>query len=71
MNVRKDPLETDAREYAWWGASCPLAIVADSLRGRPEKREALVFLFKVWIQHRDRCTATRPGAGRPSGQLPS
>jgi len=47
-------------EYAWWGSRCPLEVLADTLRARPEKRAGLILLAGVWLKHRDRCTATRP-----------
>ena len=55
-----NPTQTSA-EYQWWGQSCPLEVLAGTLRGRPEQRAALIHLASVWLQHRDRCcTATRP-----------
>jgi len=47
-------------EHAWWGQRCPIMVLRDTLRARPEKRAALTFLAAVWLRHRDRCTATRP-----------
>ncbi len=58
-NSTKDPLETDARESVWWGQSCPLLVLADTLRARqPEKRAALIHLAGVFVRHRPSCTAT-------------
>lgn len=54
-----NPTQTSAPEYPWWGERCPLAVLGDSLRGRPEHSAALIHLAAVWLQHRDRCTATR------------
>ena len=50
--------QTSAAEYTWWGSRCPLEVLGDTLRGRPEKKRALIFLAAVWLHHRDRCRAS-------------
>jgi len=53
------PRAGQCAEYPWWGSGCPLEVLADTLRGRPDKRAQLVFLAGVYVRHRPRCTATR------------